>query len=398
MFVAGRGARAGARRVLVVVTDGEKFDDPLDYPAVIALADAMAVTRYAIGVGSAFLRPEAHLELQVIASGPARDHLFRVDSFEALQGIQSQLQEKIFAIEGTHSAHSSSFQLEMAQEGFSATLSAAGAVLGAVGAFDWAGGAFVHGGGGAPAFLNASAAHLGTPGEQLDSAEDARNAYLGYAATPVALGGGLGVALGAPRYAHLGRVLLLRKGRTWEALAQATGAQVGSYFGASLLALEPCPDEPRPQAGEPRPRAGEPQVRLLVGAPLFYGGGSGGRVHLCELDGQGPHLRCPLALRGSPGQPLGRFGASLAQVRPAGGARCAQVAVGAPLEDDGRGAVYLFGSTPGGVSERAEQRIPGSRFPSQPHFFGQSLSGGRDLSGDHLPDLAVGARGQVLLL
>ncbi|XP_064258015.1 integrin alpha-X-like [Passer domesticus] len=412
LFVAGRGARAGARRVLVVVTDGEKFGDPLDYPAVIPLADSMAVTRYAIGVGSAFLHPEAHRELQVIASRPARDHLFRVGSFEALEGIQSQLQEKIFAIEGTHSAHSSSFQLEMAQEGFSATLTAAGPVLGAVGAFDWAGGALAYSGGGAPAFLNASAAHLGTPGTHLGTpgthlgtpggdlgnAEDERDAYLGYSATPLALGDSWGVALGAPRYAHLGRVLLLRKGHTWELLGHATGEQVGSYFGASLLALEPCPGEPRPRAGEPRPRAGAPQVRLLVGAPLFYGGGSGGRVHLCELDGQGTHLRCRPALRGSPGQPLGRFGASLAHLPAPGGARCAQVAVGAPLEDDGRGAVYLFRSTPGGVGARPEQRIAGSQFPSQPHFFGQSLSGGRDLSGDHLPDLAVGARGQVLLL
>ncbi|XP_068034068.1 integrin alpha-X, partial [Anomalospiza imberbis] len=451
MFVAGRGARAGARRILIVVTDGERFGDPLDYPDVIPLAEAMAVTRYAIGVGSAFERAEAQQELQVIASGPA--HVFRVDNFEALSGIQSQLREKIFAIEGTSSAHSSSFQLEMAQEGFSATMTAAGPVLGAVGAFDWSGGAFAYGGG-APTFLNASGAHLGTPGEHLGTsgahlgtsgahlgtpgahlgtpgehlgtpgehlgtsgahlgtpgaqlgtsgahlgtpgahlgdAEDTRDAYLGYSATPLALGGSWALALGAPRYAHLGRVLLLRPGNTWTVLAQATGTQVGSYFGASLLALEPGP-------GEPRPRAGEPQVRLLVGAPLFYGGGSGGRVHLCELQGQGPHLRCHLALRGSPGQPLGRFGASLAHLGDLDGDRCAEVAVGAPLEDDGRGAVYLFRGAPGGVSAQGAQRIPGSRFPSQPHFFGQSLSGGRDLSGDHLPDLAVGARDQVLLL
>ncbi|XP_068033956.1 integrin alpha-D-like, partial [Anomalospiza imberbis] len=49
MFVAGRGARAGARQILIVVTDGERFGDPLDYPDVIPLAEAMAVTRYAIG-------------------------------------------------------------------------------------------------------------------------------------------------------------------------------------------------------------------------------------------------------------------------------------------------------------------------------------------------------------
>ncbi|XP_072792533.1 integrin alpha-X isoform X6 [Taeniopygia guttata] len=385
MFVSGRGARAGARRVLVVVTDGEKFDDPLDYSEVIPLAEAMAVTRYAIGVGSAFGRPQAHLELQVIASGPT--HVFRVDNFEALSGIQRELRERIFAIEGTSSAHSSSFQMEMAQEGFSATLTTAGPVLGAVGAFDWSGGAFAYGGG-APTFLNGSGAHLGTPGahlgtpgehlgtpgaplgtpgehlgtpgghlgtpgEHLGDAVDARDGYLGYAVAQVPLGHTWALALGAPRFAHLGRVLLLRPGNTWEHLGEATGTQVGSYFGASLLGLGPCP-------GEPRPRPGELQVRLLVGAPMFYGGGSGGRVYLCEMDGQ--------------------------------------VAVGAPLEDDGHGAVYLFRGAPGGHLGEVVQRISGSRFPSQPQFFGQSLSGGRDLSGDHLPDLAVGARDQVLLL
>ncbi|XP_077645661.1 integrin alpha-X-like, partial [Lonchura striata] len=337
MFVAGRGARAGARRILIVVTDGEKFEDPLDYSDVIPTAEAMAVTRYAIGVGSAFRRAQAQRELQVIASGPA--HVFRVDNFEALSGVQSQLRDKIFAIEGTSSAHGSSFQLEMAQEGFSATLTAAGPVLGAVGAFDWAGGALTYGGG-APTFLN------------------------GYAVAPVPLGHTWALALGAPRFAHLGRVLLLRPGHTWEVMGQVMGTQ----------------------------------VRLLVGAPLFYGGGSGGRVHLCELGGQGAHLSCPQALQGSPGQPLGRFGASLAHLGDLDGDRCAEVAVGAPLEDDGHGAVYLFRGAPGGLRTEHEQRIPGSRFPSQPQFFGQSLSGGRDLSGDHLPDLAVGARDQVLLL
>ncbi|XP_014748817.1 PREDICTED: integrin alpha-X-like, partial [Sturnus vulgaris] len=314
IFVPSSGARPGARRILIVVTDGEKYGDSLEYPAVIAEAERGAVTRYAIGVGSAFSTPAAQQELRVIASSPAHDHVFRVDNFAALGDIQSQLQEKIFAIEG-------------------------------------------------------------------------------YSAVPVALGNTWGLALGAPRYAHLGRVLVLQPGHTWTILAEATGPQVGSYFGASLLALQPCPGEPRPGRAQP----GE-TPKLLVGAPLFYGGGSGGRVDLCELQRKSSHLRCHLSLRGSPGQPLGRFGASLAHLGDLDGDRCAEVAVGAPLEDDGQGAIYLFRGTPGGVSTQGVQRIPGSTFPSQPHFFGQSLSGGRDLSGDDLPDLAVGARGQVLLL
>lgn len=39
-------------------------------------------------------------ELNIIASKPSRDHVFRVNNFEALKTIQNQLQEKIFAIEG----------------------------------------------------------------------------------------------------------------------------------------------------------------------------------------------------------------------------------------------------------------------------------------------------------
>ncbi|XP_066031088.1 integrin alpha-D-like [Chamaea fasciata] len=179
MFVSGRGARPAARRILIVVTDGEKYGDTLEYSDVIPLAERMAVTRYAIGVGRDFQSPHAQGELQAIASGPAHDHVFRVDNFDALADIQSQLREKIFAIEGTSSAHSSSFQLEMAQEGFSALLTAGGAVLGAVGAFDWSGGAFVYGGGATatPTFVNDSGSHLG----------DMRDAYLGYSVAQVHL-------------------------------------------------------------------------------------------------------------------------------------------------------------------------------------------------------------------
>lgn len=106
---------------------------------------------------------------------------------------------------GTQSAHSSSFQLEMAQEGFSALLTPVsvpwpretvptpvgcpwgrtdssppppspspsslvqeGPVLGAVGAYDWSGGAFVYGRSGEATFVNVSRA-----------AGDMNDAYLG---------------------------------------------------------------------------------------------------------------------------------------------------------------------------------------------------------------------------
>ncbi|KAM6307012.1 LOW QUALITY PROTEIN: integrin alpha-X-like [Podargus strigoides] len=376
MFVPGRGARADAKKILIVITDGRKFEDKMEYSEVIPLANSMGVTRYAIGVGSAFTDPAAMAELRTIASEPSQEHVFRVDNFDALQGIQNQLQEKIFAIEGTQSANSTSFQLEMAQEGFSALLTPEGPVLGAVGAYDWSGGVFVHDRSGVTAFVNASG-----------GAGDMTAAYLGYAAESLSLAGRRALALGAPRYRHVGRLLLflLRGPRAaWELLAEATGPQVGSYFGASLCALDLDGD-------------GSAEV-LLVGAPMFYGAGGGGRVSVCTLGTQARGLRCRQTLQGHPGHPLGRFGASLARLGDVDGDGWPDVAVGAPLEDEGRGALYVFRGERGGIAPAYSQRVAGARFPSGPRYFGRAVSGGRDLTGDRLPDVAVGAQGQVLLL
>ncbi|KAM8982841.1 integrin alpha-D-like [Ara ararauna] len=369
LFTVGSGAREDATKVLIVVTDGRKFDDRMEYRDVIPLAERMGVTRYAIGVGSAFHVPAAVAELQTIASHPTEDHVFRVDNFDALRGIQNQLQEKIFAIEGTASTHSSSFQLEMAQEGFSALLTPEGPILGAVGAFSWAGGAFLYGDNGATTFLNAS-------GGTSDS-------YLGYAMEPLSLPRGRALALGAPRSHHVGRVLLLQP-HSGEVLAQAMGTQVGSYFGASLCSLDPDGD-------------GTDNV-VLVGAPMFYGANSGGRVVICSLRTKGGQLQCPGTLRGRPGHPLGRFGSSVAPLGDVDGDGWPEVAIGAPMEDAERGVIYVFRGHRHGVSVEYSQRISGSSFSSSPHHFGQALSGGRDLSGDNLPDVAIGAHGQVLLL
>lgn len=51
-------------------------------------------------MGEAFNNLKHREELNTIASKPPRDHVFRVNNFEALKTIQNQLQEKIFAIEG----------------------------------------------------------------------------------------------------------------------------------------------------------------------------------------------------------------------------------------------------------------------------------------------------------
>ncbi|XP_062389562.1 integrin alpha-M-like [Sardina pilchardus] len=92
LFDSSAGARPDAHRILIVLTDG-KSDDASSYPNVTAQADGKNITRYAIGIGGAFSSPSAQEELRSIASSP--DHVFKVDSFEALDNISSRLVKSI---------------------------------------------------------------------------------------------------------------------------------------------------------------------------------------------------------------------------------------------------------------------------------------------------------------
>lgn len=51
LFIAAKGARKDASKILIVITDGQKTGDPLGYKDVIPQAEAAGIIRYAIGVG-----------------------------------------------------------------------------------------------------------------------------------------------------------------------------------------------------------------------------------------------------------------------------------------------------------------------------------------------------------
>ncbi|XP_019484052.1 PREDICTED: integrin alpha-M-like isoform X2 [Hipposideros armiger] len=305
LFQRRNGARENSLKILVVITDGEKSRDPLEYEDVIPEADREGIIRYVIGVGSAFNSERSRQELNTIASKPALDHVFRVNNFEALKTIQNQLQEKIFAIEGTQTGSTSSFEYEMSQEGFSASITSNGPLLGAVGSFDWAGGAFLHMPRDKVTFINTT---------RVDS--DMNDAYLGYAADVISRSRVQMIVLGAPRYQHTGMVVLFRQNAgTWETNTVIKGSQIGSYFGASLCSVDVDRD-------------GSSDL-VLIGAPHYYDSTRGGQVSVCPL-------------------PRGR--------------------------------------------------IAGSQISPRLQYFGQSLSGGQDLTMDGLVDLVIGAQGHALLL
>ncbi|XP_066578624.1 integrin alpha-X isoform X2 [Amia ocellicauda] len=347
MLTEARGMRPQSRKLLVVITDGRSNDKKMTFNYVIPEAERRGVVRYAIGVGE----QSSEQELRVIASTP--QDVFQVNSFDALSSIRSQLEEKIFAIEGTNKqSNFTSFQLEMSQGGFSAAVGQDSILLGAVGAFEWSGG-FVEslrsGGGGNGTFINASISEPGI-----------RDSYLGYAVAVARVAGGSVYFAGAPRLGHVGAVLVFQGyNATWRVTQRLHGHQLGSYFGAAMCVLD---------------LTGDGQTDTLVS------------------------LNCTLMLRGSPGNQRGRFGASLSAIPDLDGDGVPELAVGAPLEGEGRGSLYLFRGHRDGIHSTPSQKVEGASVRAGLQFFSQSVHSAGDLSQDGLTDIAVGAQGGVVVL
>ncbi|XP_062955955.1 integrin alpha-L isoform X1 [Cynocephalus volans] len=361
------GARPDATKVLIIITDGEATDNG-------SIEAAKDVIRYIIGIGRHFRTKASQETLHKFASEPAKEFVKILDTFEKLKDLFTELQKKIYVIEGTSKQDLTSFNMELSSSGISADLSRGHAVVGAVGAKDWAGG-----------FLDLT----------VDLQEDAfvgnepltpevKEGYLGYAVTWLPSRGHAALlAAGAPRYQHVGRVMLFQEpqgSRNWSQVQKIDGVQIGSYFGGELCGIDMDQD-------------GETEL-LLIGAPLFYGEQRGGRVFIYQRK----ELRFEVVseLQGDPGYPLGRFGAAITALADLNGDGLVDLAVGAPLEE--QGAVYIFNGRPGGLGPRPSQRIEGTQVFSGIRWFGRSIHGVKDLGGDGLPDVAVGAEGQVIML
>nr|XP_023652302.1 integrin alpha-M-like isoform X3 [Paramormyrops kingsleyae] len=368
LFVPNRGARPDAVKVLLVITDGKTYGDSTPLSVVVNEAERRGIIRYAIGVGNAFHDLTALQELRTIASNPTENHLFRVNDFQALDNLRDTLEKSIFSIEGTSSGES--FKMELGQEGFSSAFMPTGKVLlGAVGAFNWKGSYLM--------------------GEDVfDSSVSVENdSYTGYSmAVPLFRGTNnqSTVILGAPRYQHKGGVIIMINKRVHKIL-EAT--QIGSYFGAEVCVVDLNSDSSTDL--------------LLISAPMYINTDrdSEGQVTVCSLqDALRVGASCTeQPLMGEAGM-RGRFGASLAALADLNGDGIAEVAVGAPLENDGKGGLYIFSGAQTGINPTYSQRIPGSTIVPGLKYFGQSISGTVDQSGDILPDLAVGSGGKVLLL
>nr|XP_028564540.1 LOW QUALITY PROTEIN: integrin alpha-E [Podarcis muralis] len=375
IFNPNYGSQLNALKIIVVLTDGEIFLDPLDIETVISLTREAGITRYAIGVGEAFEKPKALQELQLIASDPDESHLFRVTNYSALAVLLSMLQEKIIGIEGTEGAI---LEFDLAQSGFSVHLLQERYILfGAVGAFDWAGGVLLYDmADKTVVFLNES---MGTPG--------ARNGYLGYSVGAIDTARGTLVVAGAPRHSIKGKVMVFEGDRLKQILH---GEQIGSYFGSELCLLDIDLDGVTDH--------------LLVGAPFFHMQGEEGKVYLYRLDSQANNFTLQRHLHSQLGSLFSRFGFAMASIGDVDQDGLGDVAIGAPLEDHGSspnsfGSVYIFNGGKDGLRDPFSQRITAAQTgPPGLMYFGRSVAGGLDFTEDSLPDIIVGSLGSVTLL
>ncbi|XP_038641682.1 integrin alpha-D-like [Scyliorhinus canicula] len=110
---------------------------------------------------------------------------------------------------------------------------------------------------------------------------------------------------------------------------------------------------------------------LLIGAPLYRDHMFGGIVIICTMSPKG-NFSCRDSLRGDKGNGLGRFGSAIAGLRDLNGDGLSDVAIGAPLEDHHHGRLYIYHGQRSGINPRYSQ-VRGQRVRSGSQVNSQAL-------------------------
>ncbi|XP_075040061.1 integrin alpha-2 [Mixophyes fleayi] len=380
-FTAGYGGRASASKVMVVITDGESHDNAM-LTEVIKLCEQDKIIRFGIAVLGYYNRYSIDSknlinEIKAITSDPKEKYFFNVSDEAALLEKAGTLGERIFSIEGTKQG-GETFQMEMSQVGFSAQYSQnkGSLMLGAVGAYDWSG-TIVH--------QNTKQFAI-FPYNAFENVLHDRNqsSYLGYSVATLNMVNALNFVAGAPRANYTGQVVVYRitdQGNV-AILQIQKGEQIGSYFGSVLCSVDVDKDSVTDV--------------LLVGAPMFMNEHKKeqGQVYMFSINGgilnQHEHLEGPNNLENT------RFGATIAALSDIDLDGFNDVIVGAPLENQNSGAVYIYNGYKNTIRTKYSQKILGSLFTPPLQFFGRSMNGHADLNGDTITDITVGAYEKVI--
>ncbi|XP_073333208.1 integrin alpha-L-like [Pagrus major] len=357
----GAGASPDATKVLVLITDGDPSDGD---SGIIKRYDDKNIIRFVIAVKDVQLD-----KFENIASEPKKKNIFKIENYNGLTGILENFQNKIFYMEGSRQALAGELTNEMSQSGFSAVFYKDTMILGSVGTNTWRG----------------SLQELHEQKEtQIQDPLMKNDSYMGYSTSVGEKNEALLYFTGAPRFEHIGQVVLFRHdGKSWTTAQRINGEQIGSYFGAELCSVDIDSD-------------GNTDF-LLVGAPLFYQEREKreGHIYVYTLTDE---IRLKRE-QNMTAPSMGRFGTTISSLADLNGDGLRDVAVGAPLEDDNRGVVYIFlGDKHRGIRSTFSQRILGKEIQPGLRFFGQAIYGEIDLGEDGLPDIVVGSQGMAVVL
>ncbi|XP_060799639.1 integrin alpha-E isoform X2 [Neoarius graeffei] len=361
VFVPENGSKKNAKKMIILLSDGQMLGDTRNLTDVLNMPQMEGIVRYAIGVGPEVLNRQKAMEEMMEIAG-SNDRFFNASDYAALEKIISSLEEKIIGIEGIQKG--AGFELQLAEAGFSSHFIHDGSMLfGTVGAYDWSGGIILLKNKKPVAFFNATK-------------EEPRFSYLGYSVASAYMDSKTLYISGAPRYNLTGAVFIFDG--TNQDLLQ--GDQVGSYFGSVLCALDINNDKYTDY--------------LLVGAPHFHVKGEEGKVLVYKLN-KGQFEKEASELHGLQKDIYARFGSAIANIGDIDGNQYNDVAVGAPLEADSEGSVYIYNGFKDGLKKKFSQRITPSDFGRKLVYFGQAVSVMSFLGTNKTPLISVGSEGTI---
>uniref|UniRef100_A0A3P9LIX6 Integrin, alpha 6a n=1 Tax=Oryzias latipes TaxID=8090 RepID=A0A3P9LIX6_ORYLA len=211
------------------------------------------------------------------------------------------------------------------------------------------------------------------------------NSFLGFSVDSgrhILPGGVVTVVAGAPRANHSGAVVLLRKEDKGSLVGVHTfkGPRLASSFGYDVAVVDLNNDG---------------WEDIVVGAPHFFmkEGDIGGAVYV-YMNKEGRWERVtPLRLNGTK---QSMFGLAVENIGDINLDSYKDIAVGAPLDDEGAGKVYIYLGSAHQIKTTPAQVLTGRA--NNIRFFGYSLAGKMDIDENFYPDLAVGSLADAVVI
>ncbi|KFQ16878.1 Integrin alpha-4, partial [Merops nubicus] len=240
-------------------------------------------------------------------------------------------------------------------------------IMGAPGSYYWTGSVFVY----------------NTTANTIHGYTDSNNqvkfgSYLGYSvgAGHFLTSASIEVIGGAPQQEQTGKAYIFSTENQINILFELRGKKFGSYFGAAVCAVDLNSDG---------------LSDLLVGAPMQSTIREEGRVYVYMNSGsEAKMIELNIELSGSDSY-AARFGESIASLGDIDNDGFEDVAIGAPQEDNLKGAIYIYNGRQDGITPSFSQRIEGRQVSNSLSMFGQSIASGIDADNNGYQDVAVGA-------